>query len=256
MAAEAGGSDPGASMTSAGQVVVVGGSRGLGKLISERFGSLGHPVTVISRNAMAADQVNHVAADLEQLQDAGELAQEVLRYGKIRYLIFSQRYRGAGDPWAGELQVTLNATRLIIEGLQDHFVTDGDRAVGVVSSVYAEFVGGSQPAGYHVAKAGLNQLVKYNAWVLGRKGIRVNSIMPLTYLKPESRDFYLQNSALMDLYKNFVPIGRIGEAADCVDLVEFLCSAKAAFINGQSIFVDGGVSVVWPEELARSMAAL
>jgi NAD(P)-dependent dehydrogenase (short-subunit alcohol dehydrogenase family) len=80
--------------------------------------------------------------------------------------------------------------------------------------------------------------------------------MPLTYLKEESRNYYLSNEPLMRLYQQFVPIGTIGRVEDSANLLEFLCSEKASFINGQAIFVDGGVSVIWPEEIAKSMAQL
>lgn len=245
-------------MNSKGHVVIVGGSKGLGKTVAMRFAQQDYVVTVISRNPLTTDmQLNHVAVDLEALTSSEEVVQKVLQVGgNIRYLIFCQRFRGAGDPWQGEIQVSLTATRLLINGFSDHFCLAGDRAIGVVSSVYAEFVGGSQPESYHVAKAGLNQLVKYNAWVMGRKGIRINAIMPLTYLKTESQDYYLSNEALMRLYQQFVPMGTIGRAEDSANLLEFLCSDKASFINGQSIFVDGGVSVIWPEELAKTLVGL
>jgi NAD(P)-dependent dehydrogenase (short-subunit alcohol dehydrogenase family) len=245
-------------MISKGHVVVVGGSSGLGMTVSSQFAEQGYTVTVISRNPLAPErQLKHVVVDLESIVSGEEVVREVLRIGgKIRYLIFCQRYRGSGDPWQGEIQVSLTATRLLINSFSDHFCEGGDRAIGVVSSVYAEFVGGSQPESYHVAKAGLNQLVKYYAFVMGRKGIRINAIMPLTFLKAESRDYYLDNEDLMRLYQQFVPMGTIGSAKDSANLLEFLCSEKASFINGQAIFVDGGVSVIWPEELARSMTGL
>lgn len=245
-------------MNPMGHVVVVGGSRGLGKVVAERFDALEFAVTVIARTRPAEQtRLNFVSADLETMSSSAEVVEEAVRLGgKIRYLIFCQRYRGAGDPWQGELQVTLTATRLLMNGFADQFCADGDRAIAVVSSVYAEFVGSSQPESYHVAKAGLNQLVKFNAAVMGRRGIRVNSIMPLTYLKAESKEFYLANDALMKLYRDFVPIGTIGRAEDSANLLEFLCSPKASFINGQAIYVDGGVSVVWPEELARTLAGI
>jgi len=240
-------------MISNSHVVVVGGSAGLGKATAARFSERGFAVTVISRNPPPPEtSVKHVSADLESMTSSDTVVSDVIREGgKIRYLIFCQRYRGSGDPWQGEIQVSLTATRLLINGFSDHFCPDGDRAIGVVSSVYAKFVGGSQPDSYHVAKAGLNQLVKWNAWRLGRKGIRINAVMPLTYIKAESRDYYVGNEALTGLYESFVPLGRIGSAEDSVNLLEFLCSEKASFINGQAIFVDGGVSVVWPEELTR-----
>ena len=245
-------------MIDKGHVVVVGGSKGLGREVAKKFHEQGFNVTVLSRNPLDADsKLNHIAVDLETMTSSDAVVRDVLLIGgNIRYLIFCQRFRGSGDPWQGEIQVSLTATRLLINGFADHFCQEGDRAIGVVSSVYAEFVGGSQPESYHVAKAGLNQLVKFNALVMGKKGVRINAIMPLTYLKAESRDFYLANEDLMHLYQKFVPMGTIGRAEDSANLLEFLCSEKASFINGQAIFVDGGVSVIWPEELARSMAGI
>jgi len=242
----------------ADHVLVIGGTKGLGRVVAERFSSAGAAVTVVSRHKSDPSPqpaLSHIAADLENPNCAGDIVSRALEVaGPIRYLLFCQRYRGTGDPWRGELQVSLTATKTIIEGFADQFCPDGDRAIGVVSSVYAEFVGGSQPVDYHVAKAGLNQLVRYYGWTLGRKGIRINAIMPLTYMKPESRDFYLANQNLLDVYNRFVPLGRLGQVEDSADLLEFLCSRKAAFINGQCIFVDGGTSVIWPEELARSFS--
>ena len=246
-------------MKNNGHVVVVGGSKGLGNLIAKRFIEQEYVVTVISRTPLIDEpRVNYVYADLETIDSyVNEVVEKVLIHGgRIRYLIFCQRYRGSGDSWIGEIQVSLTATRLIIKSFSDFFCQEGDRAIGVVSSVYAEFIGGSQPDSYHVAKAGLNQLVRYNACEMGRKGIRINAVMPLTYLKPESSHYYLKNKRLMNLYQKLVPLGTLGKVEDSANLIEFLCSAKASFINGQSIYVDGGVSVVWPEELAKSFAGL
>ncbi|KAE9737318.1 SDR family oxidoreductase, partial [Escherichia coli] len=103
---------------------------------------------------------------------------------------------------------------------------------------------------------GLNAMVRHYAATLGRQGIRVNAIMPLTYLKRESRVFYEQNERLMDTYRRLVPLGRLGTAEECADALDFLCSERASFINGQSLFLDGGVSTVWQEEVAKSFAGL
>ena len=238
-------------------VVVVGGTKGLGRVVTQTFLDAGACVTVLSRSAPTEWEGTaplHLPVDLETL--GADAAQAVAKAvvsagGPIRYLVFSQRYRGNSDSWAGELQVSLVATDLLMDAFAEHFVPAGDRAIAVVSSVYAEFVGPSQPAIYHVAKAGLNQLVRHRGWTLGRRGIRVNAIMPLTYLKPESRSFYLSNKELLDVYSRFVPLGRLGEAAECASVFTFLCSEGASFVNGQCLYVDGGVSVRWPEGVAR-----
>lgn len=238
--------------------VVVGGTRGLGLVIVERFLARGFAVTVLSRRPCEKHRENplvrHVAVDLEKLSDFDEVDGDYLSGRPIRYLAFAQRFRGQGDPWQGEIQVGLTATRVLIEGLVDRFAETGDRAIAAVSSVYAEFVGGSQPVGYHVVKAGLNAMTRYYAWALGGRGIRMNAVMPLTYLKDENRAFYQSQGAVGDLYQRLVPLQRMGQAGDNADVVDFLCSERAAFVTGQSLFVDGGVSVVWPEETARQFS--
>jgi NAD(P)-dependent dehydrogenase (short-subunit alcohol dehydrogenase family) len=242
--------------------VVVGGTRGLGFVVVERLLSRGCDVTVISRQPSPRhagnSKVRHVAVDLEDTANLdGVWIRTCESAGRINYLFLCQRFRGQGDPWTGEIQVGLNASRCLIEGFADHFTSTGDRAIGVVSSVYAQFVGASQPVGYHVVKAGLNEMVRYYASTLGRRrGIRVNAIMPLTYIKDESRQFYENNASLMEVYERLVPLRRMGRVEDSANALNFLCSEQASFINGQSLFIDGGVSVVWPEEVAKHFAGL
>jgi NAD(P)-dependent dehydrogenase (short-subunit alcohol dehydrogenase family) len=241
--------------------VVVGGTKGLGRIIVENFLARGCSVSVVSRQKPAdfADRPRqrHFVADLEKSETLAGLPASVGNsLGPINYLVLSQRFRGEGDPWAGEIQVGLTASRLLIEGFAPHFADHGDRAIGVVSSVYAEFVGSSQPVGYHAVKGGLNAMVRHYSVTLGRQGIRVNAIMPLTYLKPESRAFYEKNDKLMELYRRLVPLGRLGTAEESANAIDFLCSERASFINGQSLFLDGGVSVVWQEEIAKAFSGL
>lgn len=239
----------------AGHAVVIGGTKGLGRAVVERFVARGVRVTAVSRQppgaGAATATLQHVAADLETLVDAQDVVGRVVSAGgPLRYLVFCQRYRGAGDPWPGELQVSVTATRLLIDGFAAHFDRAHDCAIAAASSVYANFTGSTQPDAYHVAKAGLNHLVRYNARVLGKQGIRVNAVMPLTYMKPESREYY-EADARAAFYERLVPLGRVGNVDDSANLIDFLCSDKASFITGQCIYVDGGVSVLWPEEVAH-----
>jgi NAD(P)-dependent dehydrogenase (short-subunit alcohol dehydrogenase family) len=241
--------------------VVVGGTRGLGRIIVENFVARGCSVSVVSRSKPTDfpdnPRLRHFAADLEKSESfAGLPAQVRDALGPVSYLVLSQRFRGQGDPWVGEIQVGLTASRDLVEGFVPHFADHGDRAIGVVSSVYAEFVGSSQPVGYHVVKGGLNAMVRHYAGTLGRKGIRVNAIMPLTYLKQESRAFYEKNEKLMDVYRRLVPLGRLGTAEESANALDFLCSERASFINGQCLFLDGGVSVIWQEEVAKGFSGL
>jgi NAD(P)-dependent dehydrogenase (short-subunit alcohol dehydrogenase family) len=238
-------------------VIVVGGSKGLGLTVAGRFLDSGYEVTVLSRNPPehGHERLRHIQVDLETLKNFSELdLSSIEGASPVRYLVLSQRYRGKGDAWEGEIQVGLTASRILIEGFLDFFAKDGDRAILAVSSVYAQFAGGSQPVGYHVVKGGLNAMVRYYAWALGPRGVRVNAILPLTFVQDRSRAFYESNEALRHMYERLVPLGRMGEAANNVDAIEFLCSERSAFINGQALFIDGGVSAIWQEQIAQSFS--
>ena len=126
----------------------------------------------------------------------------------------------------------------------------------MVSSVFSKHVGEGQLASYHVAKAGLDQLMRYCAVSLGAKGIRSNGVTPFTFLKDESKSFYMNNEPLMNLYNSIIPLQRMPTTEDSANTIEFLCSPRAAFLTGQNIVVDGGLSLVWPETLARRLAQM
>ena len=242
--------------------LIIGGTRGLGRVIVRQFSEAGHAVTVLGRRAPPpADEtignVKHVIADLrEQATIEKAIADAVAACGPLNYIVFCQRFRGEGDAWAGEIEVSLNATRRVIDLATPLFATEGDRAIVVVSSVFGHYVGEGQPASYHVGKAGLDHLARFHAVNLGRKGIRVNIVTPFTFLKEESRDFYLGNEPLHELYRKITPLGRMATTEDSANVVSFFCSPKSSFVNGQNIVVDGGLSLMWPETIARQLTAL
>jgi len=240
-------------------VLVVGGTRGSGRAVVRRFASLGAHVSVIGRREApekerALPNVKHYAVDLRQSAARRKAMREIFRDRKtLSHLILLQRFRGDGDAWADELEVSLTATKDLIEGLTERF--DKDAAIVVVGSVAGRYVASEQPVGYHAAKAALLQMVRYYAVSLGPKGIRVNSISPASVLKEESQDFYLKNKELLAFYRRIIPIGRIPAAEDIANVVAFLCSPEASAITGQDLVVDGGLSLRAHEALARSVSA-
>jgi len=242
--------------------LVLGGTRGLGREVVKFFSAAGHKISVIGRREPpAADHdisgVKHWIADLgPDAKIDATLDAIVKAHGPINYLVFCQRYRGSEDPWKGEIDVSLTLTKAVMEAAQERFDPAGDKAVVMVSSVFGDFVGEGQAVSYHVGKAGMNQMMRYYAVNLGRKGIRVNAVTPITFLKEESKEFYLKNEPLHNLYKKIIPLGRMATSADSTQAIAFLCSPQSSFINGQNLYVDGGLSLVWPETLARSLTSL
>jgi NAD(P)-dependent dehydrogenase (short-subunit alcohol dehydrogenase family) len=228
--------------------IVVGGTKGIGKTIAEAFVNSGHIVSIIGRSSP------DFSCDLTDEESIRLCVQKILDVEpKPSNLVFCQRYRGT-SLWLGEIATSLTATWRIIELLRDD-LKEGASIV-VIGSRANRFVAGEQPVGYHVAKAGLLQLVRYYALSLAEKGIRVNSVSTGTIIKDESKAFYAENQDLTALYENAIPLGRMGVAVDVSNVVEFLCSSKASFLTGQDIVVDGGVSLQWHETLVREAGGL
>lgn len=245
-----------------GHCLLIGGTRGIGRAFVRLMSQEGHAVSVIGRRPPEDREssragVRYWTVDLtDQERLAVVLAKIIEQRGKLNYLVFFQRYRGKKDDWAGELATSLSATKQVVDRVAGAFDETGDRGIVVVSSIASRFIAGEQPLSYHVAKAGLIQLVRYYAVLLGPQGIRVNAVSPGTVLKEESKGFYLQHSQLYELYRLITPLGRMGTAEDITHAVAFLCSLKASFITGQTIVVDGGLSLQWQESLARKVSAL
>jgi len=242
--------------------VIIGGTKGLGKIVACQFAARGDTVSVIGRTELLPEtfdvkNIRFYKADINDPQ-AIDIALNALvkDNGKANYCVFLQRYRGKDDDWMGEIQTTLTATKNIIEHLIPQFSQAGDNGIIMVSSVFSKYIFEGQALSYHIAKAGLDQMMRYYALHLGPKGIRVNSIMPFTFLKEESKSYYLNNKPLLDLYKSIIPLNRMATAEDSANVIDFLCSPKASFVSGQSIMVDGGLSLHWPESLARRLKQL
>lgn len=239
--------------------IIIGGTRGLGRVVSRQMAGRGDIVSVVGRTELSAEdlktgKIHCYKADINDDDAIRSILDDLVREnGKVNYCVFLQRYRGKGDDWVGEFQTTLTATKNIIEHLEPQFSESGDKGYVMVSSVYSQYVGESQLVSYHVAKAGLEHMMRYYAVNLGSKNIRVNGISAATFLKDESKDFYLNNKSLLDLYDSIIPLKRMGTAEDLANVISFLCSRQASFITGQSIMVDGGLSLHSAESLSRRL---
>ena len=242
--------------------LVIGGTRGIGRIIAQSIGKKNHTLSVIGRRSPITtdrkrENVHYWLLDISQKKKLASHIHNIIEHnGKISHLIFCQRYRGANRDWDGELNVSLTATKKIIELVSDYFDDTLERSIVIISSIASSLVALEQPVSYHVAKAGLNHMVRYFAVVLGPKGIRVNSISPSTVLKDESKEYYIHNKKLQNLYKHIIPLGRMGTAQEISDIVMYLCSPTSSYITGQNIIADGGISLLSHEALARSLTSL
>jgi NAD(P)-dependent dehydrogenase (short-subunit alcohol dehydrogenase family) len=93
-------------------------------------------------------------------------------------------------------------------------------------------------AAYHVAKAGLEGLVRMAADELGGSGLRVNAIRPGMTRSGATEDMFENGAA--DAFLPEYPLGRLGEADDMAGAARYLAGDESAWVTGQFIAVDGG----------------
>jgi 3-oxoacyl-[acyl-carrier protein] reductase len=218
-----------------GCALVTGGSRGIGAAIAERLRDGGWTVATLSRNG--AD-VQADVADSEQVQRAFEQVRE--RFGPVLVLVNNAGIREDGlairmsaEDWEKVVDVNLNgAFHCTRPALDDMLKARWGRIVNV-SSVVAER-GNPGQANYAAAKAGLLGFTRTLAREMGRKGITCNAVTPGVI------DTDMTTDVAGDL-KQAVPAGRVGRHEEVAGAVAFLVSEEAAYVNGATLAVDGGL---------------
>jgi NAD(P)-dependent dehydrogenase (short-subunit alcohol dehydrogenase family) len=151
--------------------------------------------------------------------------------------------------------VSIDATRRLVEAWTAGEARPG-RAMVVIGSLGGRMLLAGQPVSYHAAKAALEQMVRCWAVQLGPKGIRVNMVSPHQVLKDESADFYRGHTRLMELFKDIIPLGRMGTAEEVAQVVAFLCSDQASYVTGQNLVVDGGMSLAAVDGVVRRVIGM
>lgn len=110
--------------------------------------------------------------------------------------------------------------------------------------VHIASIAGKQPqpysGAYSVTKAGVIMLSRQIALEWGPFGVRSNAVCPGTIRTPLSEDFY-KAPGVVAAREKIIPIGRIGYPKDIADTTIFLASARAAFVSGEDVLVDGGL---------------
>jgi 3-oxoacyl-[acyl-carrier protein] reductase len=221
------------------KTLIIGGTRGIGSVIKQVLVERGDHVYTASRRDLS--DANHFKVDLpDQIEIDGTI--------KLNYLIFAHRYRG--QVWEDDFNITVKAVDNVINQLQGSFLNEA--SIVILGSNAGHFVLEEQSVSYHATRAALSGLVKYYAAALGQKGIRCNSVLPTTIIKPENENFFTEENDVRKMIERITPLGRMGRAKDVASTVEFLCSEKSSFITGQSFFLDGGLSIIGQESIARN----
>ena len=241
--------------------IVTGSSRGIGRSIAEHLAAAGARVVVSSRKAPACEEaaqaIRTAAGDAvaipANIGDKGQLENLVnetrRHWGRIDVLVCN----AASNPYYGSMaQMPDEAFDKILQNniVSNHWLANlvlpemAERKDGVV--IIVSSIGGLKGTGvlgaYAISKAADMQLARNLAVEWGRHNVRINCIAP-GLVKTDFARALWENPETLRRYETLTPLGRIGAPDDIGGIAAFLASPAAAFITGQTIVADGGVTI-------------
>lgn len=251
-------------------VIVTGANSGLGRACALAFGQAGARVVVnhLPRSKEAVEEVvrtiEHdggtaiaVAADVSDESQVQNLFSETRQqYGTVHILVNNAGIQN-GAPfqdmtvaqWQQVIDVNLTGQFLCAREAVREFLRRGmqptvSRALGKIlcmSSVHQRIPWAFE-ANYAASKGGVLMMMQSLAQELAHKGVRVNAVAPGAIRTPINREAWETQEAHDELLR-LIPQGRIGEPQDIAQVVLWLASDLSDYINGATIFADGGMSL-------------
>jgi meso-butanediol dehydrogenase / (S,S)-butanediol dehydrogenase / diacetyl reductase len=237
------------------KAVVTGGGSGIGRATCRRMAEEGARVAVFDLNwesaKTVAEEIGGIAAgvdvgDPDALRDAvdaaaAELGGLSIIYNNAGTSAFNKLHELDVAEWDRVLRVNLTGVWAGIRAAVPHMLAgEGGSIVSTASISGTRPAAGESP--YAASKAAVAALTASAALEYGPT-IRVNAVSPgmiLTAMTEQMFEFMPQQT---ERFEKGTPVGRIGAPEDIADVVVFLCSDLARFVNGQNIVVDGGLTL-------------
>src|SRR3954469_9239255 len=226
-------------------VVVTGGTKGLGRVLTESFRKAGADVLVCARKPADID-AEFVAADVRDPEQAAAVVDTALqRFGRLDVVVNNAGGSPPADaatvsPRFVEKIVALNLLGPFYVAQRANAVMQGQEAGGVIVNIgsLSGQRGSPGTAAYGAAKAGLANLTRSLAMEWAPK-VRVNTVT-VGYLETESVELHYGDTTGVAEVAASVPMGRLVRPADVAAACLWLASPEAAFVTGTDIAVDGG----------------
>jgi len=236
---------------------VTGAASGLGRAAAEALAAAGAAVVVLDRDEEAGTKVaNDLAADgaetafvacdvssMESVQTAFGEAAEAL--AEPDALVSNAGVREIDDflavdlaNWERVIDIDLNGVFYCGQTAARSMAERGGGAIVNIASCAGLAAVPGRPA-YSTAKAGVIGMTRAMAHELGPHGIRTNVVCP-SVIRTALTERYFDDQSFTEGMETLIPLGRAGEPDDVADVIVFLLSEKARYVNGSIVSVDGG----------------
>ena len=241
--------------------LVTGASKGIGASTAQILAEAGSDVVITGRDLDGLKETQEnierlgrkclvIEADLSLENEANKVADKALEvFGTIDILVnnagtalLENILSTSNEDWDKVQSVNLKTPFILAKLIAPNMIKQKSGKIVNISSVASEFALQDHIA-YSVSKSGLNMLTKSMTVEWAKHNIQTNSVCPtiimttmgkLAWGDPQKSDPMLAK----------IPSGRFGEPREVANLVLFLCSPASNFISGQSIFIDGGFSIM------------
>ena len=248
-----------------GQVAIVGGgSGGIGVRACAALAGVGADVAIVGRAAARLEQARAavekngrsalvIAADMTARAQADQaVGQAVDAFGRVDVLVNAigggagtalypaERYPVA--EWQRILDLNLTTALYLSQAAAQAMISAGSGGTILnISSVRGQLGIDAGYSAYVAAKGALDALTRQHATEWAKHGIRVNAISP-TFVRTEQAASLLADEAFYQGLISRIPLGRIADTDDLAGPIIFFCSAAAAFVTGQILTLDGGLT--------------
>jgi 2-keto-3-deoxy-L-fuconate dehydrogenase len=236
--------------------LVTAGGQGIGRAVAERLIEQGAQTHVSDLNA---DLLSGLSAASTQAVDAtneNEIKSWINKFDHVDILVHAVGYVHQGtieecnfDDWRRSQSITLDSTYFAFKHIIPKMRANGGSVISI-ASVASSIKGFPKRAAYGSSKAGVIGLVKACAADYLKENIRFNAVCPGTVDSPSLRERMAELAETlgsMEAAENFFldrqPSGRLGTAEEIAGVCAFLSSEEARFMTGQTLNVDGGITI-------------
>lgn len=243
--------------------IVIGGAGGIGQAIAQGLAFYGADVSVASRSVESLQraqseikeaidkEVTYYQVDASSEESIEELvAKYIADKGSVDILVNSQGFNKKFDAvefpmdvWDSMFAVNVKGVMMCCKSFGKLMKEQGHGKIVTVSSVRGARGCGAGNSAYCSTKGAVDMMTRALAVELGPE-VTVNAIGPAITETPMMLEIFEKNPALKIKTSESLPLKRIGKVEDCIGAAVFLASDASAFVTGQIIYPDGGLTAI------------